>query len=141
MARVNLAHPDEAQVGQVGLTIRVAARQGLELGQVFPAVKGERSQALPQHREDQPDALEMKGRLSQHGFASQQWFGDSLGDPNCPLVVPIAPIREGNEKAGIGDPLHGREKPFRSDRSFGPRTAPASRMKLWVEAAAFARWS
>jgi hypothetical protein len=53
-------------------------------------------------------------------------------------VVAIAPVGEGDEEPGIGDALHERAKPFRAERSRGPRTVPASRRKAWRWLAALA---
>jgi hypothetical protein len=55
----------------------------------------------------------------------------------------IGPIGEGNQEAGIRDALHERENPLRLERFFGPRTLPASRMKVWAPLVvlAFSNWS
>jgi hypothetical protein len=44
-------------------------------------------------------------------------------------VVLIIPISKGDEEPGIRNALHERENPLRLERSFGPRTVPAKRMK------------
>ena len=45
-------------------------------------------------------------------------------------MVPIIPISEGDEETGIRNSLHERENPLRLERFFGPRIAPAKRMKV-----------
>ena len=58
-------------------------------------------------------------------------------------MVQIILVCERNEKTGIGNTFHPRENPFRLERSFGPRTAPANRMNRCCAAPALARssWS
>jgi hypothetical protein len=129
VARVELAHADEAEVREVGAPIGVSLREGRELRQVLPAVEGRGDQAILDHGENEGDAAEVKGGFSQHRLAGEEWLADLLRDPHCPLVVAIATVGEGDQEPGIGDALHGREKPFREDRSRVPRTTPASRMK------------
>src|SRR4029434_958287 len=45
--------------------------------------------------------------------------------------------------AGVPNPLHDRENPLRVERSLGPRTVPARRIKAWalLLALAFSNWS
>jgi hypothetical protein len=43
-------------------------------------------------------------------------------------MMPIVPVGERDQEPGVGDAFHEREKPFREERSFEPRTEPASRM-------------
>jgi hypothetical protein len=62
----------------------------------------------------------MKRGFGEHSFASQQWLGDSFGNVNCPVMVPVIPPGEGNDEAGIGDSLHERENPLREETSGGP---------------------
>ena len=71
----------------------------------------------------------MKGGLRQNRFASQQRLGDPSGDTHSPVVVSIIPVSKGDEESGIRNALHERENPLRLERSFGPRTVPARRMK------------
>lgn len=93
------------------------------------AVEGKGDQLVSNHRENEEDVPQMKGGLRQNRFASQQRFGDPSGDAYSPVVVLIIPISEGDEKPGIRNALHERENPLRFERSFGPRTVPAKRMK------------
>jgi hypothetical protein len=44
-------------------------------------------------------------------------------------VMPIVSIGKSDEESCVRDAVHEREKPLRLERSFGPRTDPASRMK------------
>ena len=85
----------------------------------------------------------MERRLRKDRLASQHGFAQMLGDLNSPLVVGVVAVCEGHQKAGVRNRLHGRVKPLRADRSFGPRIAPARRMYGWLESPALAlsRWS
>src|SRR5262245_27644423 len=85
----------------------------------------------------------MKGGLRQNRFASKQRFGDPGSDTHSPFVVSIIPISKGDEEPSIRDALHERENPLRLERSLGPRTVPAKRMKAWAPllALAFSNWS
>src|SRR3954468_8247628 len=58
-------------------------------------------------------------------------------------MVDVVSTGEGDEKAGVGDPLHEGEKPLRREKSSGPATAPAKRRKPWPSplALAFSNWS
>jgi hypothetical protein len=56
-------------------------------------------------------------------------------------VVLVGAIEERDQQSGVGDAGHGRVKPFRDDKSRGPRTAPANRMNDLVPPAARARSS
>jgi hypothetical protein len=47
----------------------------------------------------------------------------------CPGVVLVIDVCERHQESGVGYALHGREKPFRPDRSRAPFTVPASLMK------------
>ena len=94
------------------------------------AVESKGDQFVSNHRENEGDAPQMKGGLCQNRFASQQRFGDPSGDTHSPVVVPIIPISEGDEEAGVRNSLHERENPLRLERFFGPRIVPAKRMKV-----------
>ena len=93
------------------------------------AVESKGDQFVSNHRENKEDVPQMKGGLRQNRFASQQRFGDPSGDAHSPVVVLIIPISKGDEEPGIRNALHERENPLRLERSFGPRTVPAKRMK------------
>jgi len=51
------------------------------------------------------------------------------GDTHGPVVVAVVSIDKGNAESGMHNALHERENPLRLERSFGPRTVPAKRMK------------
>ena len=93
------------------------------------AVESKGNQSVSNHRQNEGDVSQMKGGLRQNRFASQQRFGDPGGDTHSPFVVSIIPIGKGDEEPSIRDALHERENPLRLERSLGPRTAPAKRMK------------
>ena len=93
------------------------------------AVESEGDQSVPDHCENERDAPQVKSGLRQNGFAGQQRFGDPTGDAHSPVVVSVVSIGKGDEETGIRNALHGRENPLRLERSFGPRTVPAKRIK------------
>src|SRR5256885_11627199 len=106
------------------------------------AVESQRDQMLLQHFDGQRDASEMKGGLGQNRFASQKRFSDLVRYAQSPVVMEISSISKGDQKARICNSLHPREKPLRLERSLGPRTAPASRIKERREPPrAFSKWS
>jgi len=80
----------------------------------------------------------MERRFGKNRLTGQQWRRNLLRYLHCPFVIPIATVRECHEKARVGDALHECEKPFRDERSRGPRTDPASRMKARPRPAALA---
>jgi hypothetical protein len=143
VARVKLAHADETKIGQIGVAITIAARQCCELRQVVLAVESKGDQSIPNHRENKWHVAQVIGGFCQNRFAGQQRFGDPTGDAHSPVVVSIGPIGEGDEEPGIRNALHERENPLRLERSFGPRTVPANRMKAWAPLVvlAFSNWS
>ena len=55
--------------------------------------------------------------------------GQITGMDSRLFLVSIIPISKGDEESGIRNALHERENPLRLERSFGPRTVPARRMK------------
>jgi hypothetical protein len=120
--------PDETQIRQVGLAIRVPVGEEGQLGEMVPTVEGQRHEAFPQECQHDGDALQMKRRLRQDGLAGEQRFGHALRHLNGPLMVAVITIGEPEEKSGIRDALHERRNPLRVDRSVAPRTTPARRM-------------
>src|SRR5262245_38226698 len=85
----------------------------------------------------------MKRCLRQNGLTGKQRLANPAGNVQSPVVVPVVPIGKTDEKTGIRNALHGRENPLRVERSLGPRTVPARRMKAWAPllALAFSNWS
>ena len=93
------------------------------------AVESEGDQSVPDHCEKERDIAQVKSGLRQNGLAGQQRFGNPTGDAHSPVVVSIVPIGKADEEPGIRNALHERENPLRLERSFGPRTVPAKRIK------------
>jgi hypothetical protein len=141
MFRINLTHSYQAQIGEVRIPIGVALCKRCELDDMIAAVKRERNQALAQDREDDGHALQVKRRLGQYRFTSEQGLGHLLGDLHRPLVIVIVAVRERDQQSGIGNAYQGRENPFRFDRSRAPRIVPAKRMNDCSERLARARSS
>lgn len=129
MPRVELAHPDKTEVGEIGVAVRVAACQHLEGAQMIGAAEGDGDHTFVDHRQHERNALKMKRRLGQNGLAGQQRLGHPLCQRHRPVMVDIIAVGKCNEKTGVSDALHFFEKPLRVDSSRGPRTDPAKRMK------------
>jgi hypothetical protein len=81
----------------------------------------------------------MERRLGENGFASEKRTGNALGEAARPLMVPVVSVGESNQESRVGDAPHFRENPLREERSLGPRTLPARRMKALSDDAAFER--
>ena len=97
--------------------------------EVIATVERQVDEPFLDHHQHHTDVAEMERRLGKHRLTGQQRCCDLLRHLHRPLVVPIVAVCEPHEKAGVGDGLQEREKPFRDERSRGPRTDPASRMK------------
>ncbi len=141
--REELAHSDEAKVGEVRLSTGVAFREETELREVITTVERQRDQPVPEHRQDHGDALQMERGFGKHRLAREKRLGDILRHARGPFMVAIVAVGERDEEPRVGDRLHDCEKPPRVDKSFGPRTTPASRMKACCRllVLAFSSWS
>jgi hypothetical protein len=78
--RMQLAHPDEAEVGQVRFAIAIAFGQGSQLGQVVVAIEGEPDQIFFNHFEYDSGIAEVKSGLSQDRLAREKWLADLRGN-------------------------------------------------------------
>ena len=78
--RMQFAHPDEAEVGQVRFAITIAFGQGSKLRQVIVAIEGEPDQTFFNHFEDDPGIAEMKCGFGQHRLAREKRLGDLRRD-------------------------------------------------------------
>lgn len=97
------------------------------------ANKCQQDEFFGNHFQHETRVGEMKRSLRQNWFAGQKRFRDLLGYVQCPRMMQIARIGEGDQEASIGDSSHDLAKPLRVDRSRAPiRTAPANRMKFFV---------
>ena len=138
VVRVKLAHSNQAKIREIGTTIRVTLGEPGELRQMIAAVEGEGDQPFAQHRQHQRRILQMERRLRENGLAREQGLREALSDTDRPLVMTVVAIGERDQEARVGDALHERVKPLRFERSFGPRTLPASRMYGLLVSPAFA---
>ena len=138
---MELTHPDKAEIGKVGLAIRVPLCERGERREVFVAREGDRNQSLLHHRDDHRRIAEVKRRFGEHRLAGEEGFGHAARDADGPVVVLVVAIGKRHEEAGVGDALHVREKPLRVERLLSPRTVPASRMNDWAAAPFRARAS
>ena len=123
------AHPDEAQIGEVGLPIGITVSEPGELVEMIAAVKRQRDQPVVQHRKCDRSVLEVKRGFRQYRLAGQKRLRDVGCDLHRPSMVFIVSVGERDQKSRIGNSLHERENPLRVDKSRAPRTVPASRMK------------
>ena len=58
---IKLAHPDEAEIGQVGFTIAVAFGQSGQMRKVIVAIEGERNQVFGDHLKHEAGIAQMEG--------------------------------------------------------------------------------
>ncbi len=139
--RVELAHTDEAEVCQVGLTVPVSLRKRFKVRKVLPAIERDSEKSLPDELQHERGVLQMKRGLCENRFAGQKRSGYPLGQPDGPFVMLIVPVGKRHHESTIGDSLHLEEKPLREERSLGPRMDPARRRKAFPEAPSFDRSS
>ena len=66
---MQLAHANEAQVGEVWVAVRIAPGEGRELRQVVVHVERHGHQPFLHHVEDQACAAQVIGRFGQDGLA------------------------------------------------------------------------
>lgn len=71
VARVQLAHADEAKIGEMWVAIAIAARQGCELGQMVLAIESKGNQSVSNHRENERNVAQVKRGFRQNGFTGQ----------------------------------------------------------------------
>lgn len=129
MLRKDFAHPDTAQIGEVGLPIRITVGEPGELVEMIAAVKRQRDQPLVQHRKCDRGTVEVKRRFRHYRLAGQKRLRDIGCDLHSPGVMLVAGIGERDYKSRIRFSLRERENPLCVDRSRAPRMVPASRMK------------
>jgi hypothetical protein len=138
MQRQDLAHSDQAEIGQIRPSVGVSVRQLGKLNQVLATVEREFDETFVDHGQDETRILEVERGFRQYRLTSLQWRCDAFRQGDGPAMVLVGPIGKCDEKAGVGDAFHGLcarprprtglEKPLRDERSSGPESAPASRM-------------
>jgi hypothetical protein len=131
---IELAHADQAKIGEVGLAVTVALRQRGQLWQMIIAIKRQADKPILKHSHYQRGVLKMEGRFREHRLAGKQRLGNLCGQMQRPLVVGVTAINKRDQKPGIGDAFQAREKPLRLERFFGPFTLPARRINPWLAA-------
>lgn len=139
VSRMELAHTHQTEICQVRIAVGVAVRQSLELLQVLTAIERKDDEPLTKQLQSESDVLQVKRRLGENCFAGQKRARHTLGEDDRPFMVPVVSVGKSDQEPGVGDPLHFREKPLREERSLGPRTLPARRMKACPDDAAFER--
>ena len=70
--RIQLAHPDEAEVGQIRRAVVISLRETCQLRQMVLDLERDGDQSIRDHPQNDRDVLEMKRRLGQDRFACQQ---------------------------------------------------------------------
>lgn len=95
---------------------------------MFSAIECQRDESFIDHRQSDCRTFQVKCRLCDYRFASQQWFRHCGRKLRRPLVVLVIGIRKRHEEARVSDTLQDRENPLRIERSRTPQTAPASLM-------------
>ena len=78
--RMQLAHPDKAEVGQVRFAIAIAFGQGGQLREVVVAIEGKPDEIFFDHFQDDPSIAEMKCGLGQDRLAREKWLADLRGN-------------------------------------------------------------
>jgi hypothetical protein len=122
-------HPYETQIGEIGLSIGILIGEPGKLRKVFSTIERDRHQTFIDHRKNHSRVFQMKCRFRKDSLARQQRLRDAAGNLSRPVVIFVIGVRKRHQEARIGDALHGRENPFRPERSRAPRTLPASLMK------------
>jgi hypothetical protein len=96
---------------------------------VVAAVERDLYQSFPYQRQYRFHTLQVKRGFREDGLAGEERRGDLRRHFHSPCVMAIVAIGESHQKAGVGNPVHERENPFRDDKSRAPCTEPASFMK------------
>lgn len=136
--REQFAHANQAEVGKIRMAICVSGGQSLEVRNMVIAAEADINKSFTYHGEHKGNALQMKCRLRQHWFAGQQRFSHKFRHCERPIVIGVGSVGESDEKAGVRNAPHDFENPLRLDKSFGPRTEPASRINARFASAALA---
>jgi hypothetical protein len=126
---MQLAHANQAQVGEVGAAVFESYGQFTQRGQLGCAVKSDFEQSIFNQFQNAAAGTQVKACFGQHRLTSEKRFGDLLGQVGRPPVMTVCAVPESHNEASIGNALHRREYPFREERSAGPEMVPACRMK------------
>ena len=125
---VQFAHPDQAKVSQVWISVRVPLGERCELRNVLVAIERQLDQLLTDERQGRGAAAKMKCGFREHRFAGQQGLGLILSQAGRPIVMSIVAADESNQKARV------------SDRLIGSTAFPDNVGKRFSNASAFAGW-
>src|SRR3984957_4944440 len=126
MPRIELAHPNQAKIGQVGLSILIAFRDFRQVLEVSIAIKRDPQHFVFDQGEHVATGLQMKRGFGQHSLTSQKGLGNSFRYIYRPFVMLIVQPSESNDETGVCDSLHEGENPLREETPTGPpRIAPA----------------
>lgn len=126
--RVQLAEANDAQIGEIRLTIFELFRKLPQSIDVLARVEHRPQQTFGDHREDELRGAEMKRSFGKDRITRQHGRGDLLGEGDGPDVVLVAAVAERDDEPCVGDGFHRRAYPFRSEASVATATAPARRM-------------
>ena len=106
---VQLAHADQAKVRKIGFAVSVARGK---FGQPFDMIiqhKRGADELIADERQGDGAAADVKCRLGQYRFASQEGLCDARSDAERPFVMRIMPVPERDQKTGVRDGPHLRE--------------------------------
>jgi len=91
---------------------------------VFGEIKNRPHKAFLNKRKNKARASEMKRSFCEHGVARQQRLRSLPCDLDCPAMVRVTPVPEGDQKSRVRSSFQFREKPLRRDKSGSPPTEP-----------------
>ena len=115
--RIEFTHPNQAQIGEVRITVEITGREFRNAGCVLSQAETECHQATSDEIEDQSGITQVKDRLCQHGFTGEERTLYSPCNLNRPFMVPVIAVAKSYKQ------------PVREERSAGPAIFPASFMK------------
>ena len=107
----------------------ITFRQFLKPIQVVRGNKGGCHETVADISQNQAGVSQLERCFGEYSIAGKQRLCHLLRYANCPAMVLVSSVSERDEKTSVGDCLHFFENPFLIERSGGPSTLPASRIK------------
>ena len=132
--RVKLTETYEADICKVWVLIGKSPCNLKQARHVVEDIQHRCDKPLLDEFQSESSILKMKCRFCQNRIASKQRFGNLVCQVYCPIVVEVVPVGKSYEETRVCDSVHDFEKPFREERSRGPDTTPAKRMKPFSSA-------
>jgi hypothetical protein len=109
---MQLAHPDQAQIGEVGFPIGVARSKFSEARQMRGRVERRPHQSLGYKCRDQSGAFKMKTGFCENRFAGEQGFRYAARQFNGPAMVSVPAIGKCHQKSGIREAFSCEKNPY-----------------------------